>query len=113
MSEITEWDYLSDEMQERIINLERENERLKAGLQKIKNWCCVDPDGGVETTIYDIEKEQLEQERDYLDGRCAALENVQTRLADFENMARAFVEYKAPDHICRMHFDLMLKESEE
>jgi hypothetical protein len=38
---------------------------------------------------------------------------VQTRLADFENMARAFVEYKAPDHICRMHFDLMLKESEE
>ena len=74
---------------------------------------------------YDIEKEQLEQERDYLDGRCAALENdlvlddivsklenVQTRLADFENMARAFVEYKAPDHICRMHFDLMLKESE-
>jgi hypothetical protein len=70
--------------------------------------------------------EQLEQERDYLDGRCAALENdlvlddvvsklenVQTRLADFENMARAFVEYKAPDHICRMHFDLMLKESEE
>lgn len=75
---------------------------------------------------YDIEKEQLEQERDYLDGRCAALENdlvlddvvsklenVQTRLADFENMARAFVEYKAPDHICRMHFDLMLKESEE
>jgi hypothetical protein len=69
---------------------------------------------------------ELEQERDYLDGRCAALENdlvlddvvsklenVQTRLADFENMARAFVEYKAPDHICRMHFDLMLKESEE
>ena len=75
---------------------------------------------------YDIEKEQLEQERDYLDGRCAALENdlvlddvvsklenVQTRLADFENMARAFVEYKAPDHICRMHFEMMLKESEE
>lgn len=70
--------------------------------------------------------QELEQERDYLDGRCAALENdlvlddvvsklenVQTRLADFENMARAFVEYKAPDHICRMHFDLMLKESEE
>ena len=47
--------------------------------------------------------EQIEQERDYLDGR----------LAEFENMARDFVEYKAPDHICRMHFDLMLKESEE
>ena len=47
--------------------------------------------------------EELTKERDYLDGRCA----------DFENLARDFVEYKAPDHICRMHFDLMLKESEE
>ena len=69
--------------------------------------------------------EQLEKERDYLDARCAALENdlvlddvvsklekVQTRLADFENLARDFVEYKAPDHICRMHFEMMLKESE-
>jgi len=68
---------------------------------------------------------ELEAERDYLDGRCAALENdlvlddvvsklenVQTRLADFETMARDFVEYKAPDHICRMHFEMMLKESE-
>ena len=75
---------------------------------------------------YDTEKEQLEQERDYLDDRCAALENdlvlydmvsklekVQTRLADFENLALDFVEYKAPDHICRMHFEMMLKESEE
>jgi chromosome segregation ATPase len=130
MSEITEWDYLSDEMQERIINLERENERLKAALDEIEHlreiisWYNQKNIEWQEK--YDIEKEQLEQERDYLDGRCAALENdlvlddvvsklenVQTRLADFENMARAFVEYKAPDHICRMHFDLMLKESEE
>ena len=75
------------------------------------------------TNTRDIE--ELTKERDYLDARCAALENdlvlddvvsklenVQTRLADFETMARDFVEYKAPDHICRMHFDLMLKESE-
>ena len=47
--------------------------------------------------------EELTKERDYLDAR----------LADFENMARDFVEYKAPDHICRMHFEMMLKESEE
>ena len=53
------------------------------------------------TNTRDIE--ELTKERDYLDAR----------LADFENMARDFVEYKAPDHICRMHFDLMLKESEE
>jgi len=46
--------------------------------------------------------EELTKERDYLDAR----------LADFENMARDFVEYKAPDHICRMHFEMMLKESE-
>ena len=70
--------------------------------------------------------EELTKERDYLDARCAALENdlvlddvvsklekVQTRLADFENLARDFVKYKAPDHICRMHFEMMLKESEE
>ncbi len=50
---------------------------------------------------YDIEKEQLEQERDYLDGRCAALENdlvlddvvskldkVKTRLAELEAQQR-------------------------
>ena len=68
----------------------------------------------------------MTKERDYLDARCAALENdlvlydvvsklenVQTRLAAFENLAQAFVEYKAPDHICRMHFEMMLKESEE
>jgi len=47
--------------------------------------------------------EQIEQERDYLDGR----------LAEFENMARDFVEAKAPDHLCRMHFEALLKESEE
>jgi hypothetical protein len=45
----------------------------------------------------------LTAERDYLDGR----------LAEFENMARDFVEYKAPDHICRMHFEMMLKECDE
>ena len=61
MSELTEWDYLSDEMQERIINLERENERLKAALQKIKNWCCVDPDGGVETTIIEFVEQGLNE----------------------------------------------------
>ena len=31
------------------------------------------------------------------------------RLAEFENMARDFVEYRAPDHVCRMHFEMMLK----
>lgn len=48
-------------MQERIINLERENERLKAGLQKIINWCCVDPDGGVETTISEMVEQALKE----------------------------------------------------
>lgn len=47
--------------------------------------------------------DDLTAERDYLDGR----------LAEFENMARDFVEYKAPDHICRMHFEMMLKECDE
>ena len=47
--------------------------------------------------------EELTKERDYLDGR----------LADFENLARDFVEYKAPDQICRVYFEMMLKESEE
>ena len=47
--------------------------------------------------------EELTAERDYLDGR----------LAEFENMARDFVEAKAPDHLCRMHFEALLKESEE
>ena len=44
------------------------------------------------------ENERLTVERDYLDKR----------LAEFENMARDFVEFKAPDHICRMHFEFML-----
>jgi len=61
MSEITEWDYLSNEMQERIINLERENELLKAALQKIKNWCCVDIDGGVETIISEFTEQALNE----------------------------------------------------
>ena len=52
----------------------------------------------LEQTIKDLTKE-----RDYLDGRCA----------EFENMARDFVEAKAPDHLCRMHFEALLKESEE
>ena len=46
--------------------------------------------------------EELTKERDYLDARCA----------EFENLARDFVEYKAPDQIFRMHFEMMLKESE-
>ena len=52
----------------------------------------------LEQTIKDMTKE-----RDYLDAR----------LADFENMARDFVEYRAPDYICRVYFEMMLKESEE
>ena len=46
--------------------------------------------------------EELTKERDYLDAR----------LADFENLARDFVDHKAPDYICRMHFEALLKESE-
>jgi len=37
---------------------------------------------------------QLEQERDYLDAR----------LADFERLAEEFVQFKAPDHMCRLRF---------
>jgi len=37
---------------------------------------------------------QLEQERDYLDAR----------LADFERLVEEFVQFKAPDHMCRMRF---------
>ena len=44
------------------------------------------------------ENERLTVERDYLDKR----------LAEFENMARDFVEFKRPDYICRMHFEFML-----
>ena len=46
--------------------------------------------------------EDLTAERDYLDER----------LAEFENMAREFVSYAAPDHIIRWHFEFMLKEKE-
>ena len=35
------------------------------------------------------------------------------RLTEFENMARDFVNYDAPDHICRMHFEMMLKDNKE
>lgn len=35
------------------------------------------------------------------------------RLTDFENMARNFVNYDAPDYICRMHFEMMLKDNKE
>ena len=52
----------------------------------------------LEQTIID-----LTAERDYLDKR----------LAEFENMARDFVDFKAPDHICRMHFEMMLLECDE
>ena len=36
----------------------------------------------------------LEQERDYLDAR----------LAEFERLANEFVQFKAPDHMCRLQF---------
>ena len=52
----------------------------------------------LEQTIND-----LTAERDYLDRR----------LAEFENIARDFVEYKTPDYICRMHFEFILKECDE
>jgi len=39
--------------------LRAENERLREALQKIKNWCCVDPDGGVETTISEMVEQAL------------------------------------------------------
>ena len=39
-----------------------ENERLKAALQEIINWCCVDPDGGVETTISELAQQALNNE---------------------------------------------------
>jgi hypothetical protein len=41
---------------------------------------------------------QLEQERDYLDAR----------LAEFERLATRFVNFKAPDHVCRMEFRHLL-----
>ena len=37
---------------------------------------------------------ELEAERNYLDAR----------LADFERLAEEFVQFKAPDHMCRMRF---------
>lgn len=41
--------------------LRAENERLREALQKIKNWCCVDPDGGVETTISEMVEQALNE----------------------------------------------------
>ena len=95
---------------------------IKKQLHKIANY--YDVLSKENARLNDLIDEYI-QERDYLDARCAALENdlvlddvvsklekVQTRLADFENMARAFVDHKAPDYICRMHFDMLLKESE-
>ena len=35
------------------------------------------------------------------------------RLTEFENMARDFVNFDAPDQICRMHFEMMLKDNKE
>ena len=47
--------------------------------------------------------EQLTAERDYLDGRCA----------EFEKLAREFVEVRYPDWICRESFkDLLNRMSE-
>lgn len=42
-------------------SLRAENEKLKEALQKIKNWCCVDPDGGVETTISEMVEQALKE----------------------------------------------------
>jgi hypothetical protein len=52
----------------------------------------------LEQTIND-----LTAERDYLDRR----------LAEFENIARNFVEHKTPDFICRIQFEFILKECDE
>ena len=37
---------------------------------------------------------ELERERNYLDAR----------LAEFERVATEFVQFKAPDHMCRLRF---------
>lgn len=40
----------------------------------------------------------LEHERDYLDER----------LAEFERLADKFVQFRMPDHMCRMEFMVLL-----
>ena len=38
-----------------------ENERLREALQKIKNWCCIDDDGGTETIIIEFAQQALKE----------------------------------------------------
>ena len=47
--------------------------------------------------------EQLEQERDYLDGRCA----------EFEKLAREFVNYEIDQFIARAHFETLLNDEKD
>ena len=41
--------------------LRAENERLREALQKIKNWCCIDDDGGTETIIIEFAQQALKE----------------------------------------------------
>jgi hypothetical protein len=41
--------------------LRAENERLREALQKIKNWCCIDDDGGTETIIIEFAQQALNE----------------------------------------------------
>ena len=60
------------------------------------------PQGGRPMSEYEVELQcelkDLERERDYLDAR----------LAEFERLAEEFVQFKAPDHMCRMEFIQLL-----
>ena len=47
--------------------------------------------------------EQLEQERDYLDARCA----------EFEKLAREFVNYEIDQFIARVHFEALLNDEKD
>ena len=56
---------------------------------------------GIDDLVTEIER--LTTERDYLDGRCA----------EFEKLAREFVEVRYPDWICRESFRDLLNKIDE
>ena len=59
------------------------------------------------------EYEQQPPYQSYVDSGCGRIHRLRERLTEFENMARDFVNFDAPDHICRMHFEMMLKDNKE
>ena len=56
---------------------------------------------GIDDLVTEIER--LTAERDYMDGKCA----------EFEKLAREFVNYEIDNLIARTHFEALLNDEKE